>query len=267
MNQATIAYQPIVSVCGPLHRVCAHEALFRLPGVAEGGIEGLIAGIEASGEAGALDAQVLNLVLARQALDARASGRHRHLSINVSPQSICSLDYLRLVERALLTHPHPESIQFEVTERQALCAPAIAETFSELLAAFGASIAIDDFAATPAQVQMIERLSGVGRIKIDRGVVRAAIDSVADYNLIREAIELAAECGASVVAEGVEDPEQLYFLRTAFPEITHAQGYLFGRPAESFSDDVDMRARLRELLPARHRERLAVTASVAGLRA
>ena len=50
--------------------------------------------------------------------------------------------------------------------------------------------------------------------------------------VLRATVAFAREVGARVVAEGVERPEELAVLRAA--EADFGQGWLFGRPAESW---------------------------------
>jgi EAL domain-containing protein (putative c-di-GMP-specific phosphodiesterase class I) len=63
--------------------------------------------------------------------------------------------------------------------------------------------------------------------EIDRACVRAVL-AAACQALLRSLLALGREVGASVVAEGLEDPEDLAFVRGA--GVTLLQGYLLGRP-------------------------------------
>jgi EAL domain-containing protein (putative c-di-GMP-specific phosphodiesterase class I) len=58
--------------------------------------------------------------------------------------------------------------------------------------------------------------------------VQGLTRDVQDDAIVAAVIQLGRALGIRVVAEGVETPEQLAFLRER--GCTHAQGYLFSRP-------------------------------------
>jgi EAL domain-containing protein (putative c-di-GMP-specific phosphodiesterase class I) len=66
-------------------------------------------------------------------------------------------------------------------------------------------------------------------LKIDREFVRDMRTSVADQHVISAIVGLAKGFGLKTIAEGVEDQETLDLLREY--GVSHAQGFLIGRPA------------------------------------
>ena len=64
-------------------------------------------------------------------------------------------------------------------------------------------------------------------IKIDRSFIRDIASDPADASMIRAMLQMANAFGLETVAEGVETPEQLAFLRSN--GCTYAQGNLFGK--------------------------------------
>ena len=69
----------------------------------------------------------------------------------------------------------------------------------------------------------------MSRLKIDRSFVRDLAGEGDDASICAAIIGLAANLDLEVVAEGVETPTQLEWLRQAGCQL--AQGYLLGRPA------------------------------------
>jgi EAL domain-containing protein (putative c-di-GMP-specific phosphodiesterase class I) len=66
-------------------------------------------------------------------------------------------------------------------------------------------------------------------VKIDLSLVQGGVLHDPEFAVLRALQELAARWHASVVAEGVETPEQLAAIRSI--GITAGQGYLLGRPS------------------------------------
>jgi EAL domain-containing protein (putative c-di-GMP-specific phosphodiesterase class I) len=71
----------------------------------------------------------------------------------------------------------------------------------------------------------------VDGVKLDRGFVMGLPETAVDSAIVRSIIVLARELNLSLVAEGVEKPEQRDFLLAHQCHI--GQGYLFARPLSS----------------------------------
>ena len=93
----------------------------------------------------------------------------------------------------------------------------------------GVKIALDDFGTGYSSLSYLRRFH-FDRIKIDRSFVKE-IASPSAAAIIRAVASLAAELGIKVTAEGIETPDQLRLVRDY--GCTHAQGFLFSKPAES----------------------------------
>jgi diguanylate cyclase (GGDEF)-like protein len=97
----------------------------------------------------------------------------------------------------------------------------------EQVRAMGVQIALDDFGDLHSNIRDLRR-SPLGMVKLDRSLI-GRIGSPGDEATITLAmIELAHGLGLTVVAEGVETPAQLAFLRTSACDAV--QGYLICRP-------------------------------------
>jgi EAL domain-containing protein (putative c-di-GMP-specific phosphodiesterase class I) len=91
----------------------------------------------------------------------------------------------------------------------------------------GVTFAIDDFGTGYSSMSYLKRFP-IGCLKVDRSFVQGLPRSLDDAAIATAIISMAHSLRMSVVAEGVETPEQAAFLRSAGCD--RLQGYLFGRP-------------------------------------
>src|SRR5690606_29509480 len=113
----------------------------------------------------------------------------------------------------------------------------------------GISIAMDDFGTGFSSLSYLVSFP-FNRIKIDQLFVSQIGRSRQSDLVVRSIAQLAKNLNCTVVAEGIETPDQLQRLRAL--NISHGQGYLLGKPA-SASDTA-------ELLATRGTQRLAQSA-------
>jgi diguanylate cyclase (GGDEF)-like protein/PAS domain S-box-containing protein len=150
------------------------------------------------------------------------------LSINISTQSLAQPDavqeLLRLLGGAAID---PSWLTLEVTESVLLRNPDEARKVLNQFRALGVRVAIDDFGSGYASLSYLRQLP-LDRLKIDRSFIGYLGSSVRDEKLVRAAIDLAHSLEAEVVAEGVETPLQLTWLRENGCDL--AQGYLVSLP-------------------------------------
>lgn len=101
------------------------------------------------------------------------------------------------------------------------------------LKSLGVQIAIDDFGTGISSLSYLKRLP-VDKIKIDQSFVQEIHHDKGDAAIVLALITLGRNLGLSVVAEGIENDQQLAVLRAY--ECTEVQGYYFSAPltAEQF---------------------------------
>ena len=120
-----------------------------------------------------------------------------------------------------------ENLVFEITE-EVLC--EIDEDGLKALYKLcmdGATLSIDDFGIGQSGFARLARLP-FSEVKIDRSIVNGCSQSQARRVLISSIIAMTHNLGARVIAEGVEEPEDLAFLERA--RCDEVQGYLVARP-------------------------------------
>jgi len=91
----------------------------------------------------------------------------------------------------------------------------------------GVEVSVDDFGTGYCSLSYLARLP-VDTLKIDRSFVVRMRDTGYPRNIVAMIVSLAHTLGLKVIAEGVEDDEQLRMLRELGCD--QIQGYLVGRP-------------------------------------
>jgi EAL domain-containing protein (putative c-di-GMP-specific phosphodiesterase class I) len=95
------------------------------------------------------------------------------------------------------------------------------------LRSLGFRVGIDDFGAGYAGLQTFSVLEP-DYVKVDMSLVRNVQASTVQQRLVENAVVLCRDLQTSVIAEGVESPEERDTLGRLGCELM--QGYLFGRP-------------------------------------
>ncbi|HEY2679418.1 MAG TPA: EAL domain-containing protein [Steroidobacteraceae bacterium] len=160
------------------------------------------------------------------------------VAINISPRQL--LDH-RFVERLLallreLRLP-PRCIELELTEMVLQTGPATIAALRELQG-HGLGIALDDFGTGYSSLTSMENLP-LTRIKLDRSLVARIDTSTRSAAIARAVIDLCADLGLEVTAEGIERPEQLAWFRDKHGILV--QGFLLSE-AVSFLEFASLKA-------------------------
>lgn len=231
-GELVLHYQPIVEC--RTNRITGFEALVRWQHPEEGllGPDLFIPVAEASGLILPLGEWV-----AQAAASQLAAWRERYpwitTAINLSPRQFHQRDLPERFGAALATAGCPASaMQFEITETMTVTEAAWAADAVAALKQLGAAIAIDDFGTGHSSLTYLRRFA-VDHLKIDRSFVAGIGSSPQDETLVRAIITLGHALDLTVVAEGVETPEQLQFLQAEACDLL--QGFLFS-PAVAQED-------------------------------
>ncbi|PAD22286.1 GGDEF domain-containing phosphodiesterase [Terribacillus saccharophilus] len=152
------------------------------------------------------------------------------LAVNISVNQFLHPDFLTELEDALREYEmDPAFLELEITENIPF-SDSYAIAVLEHIKHLGIRISIDDFGTGYSSLQYIQRLP-VHTLKIDRTFV---CDMMHDRNnkvLVETILLMAKQLNLVVIAEGVEEQDQLQFLKEN--GCTLVQGYLIGKPMEA----------------------------------
>jgi diguanylate cyclase (GGDEF)-like protein/PAS domain S-box-containing protein len=154
---------------------------------------------------------------------------HLSVSVNLSVAELQDRNLVKDVAEALKRSGlAPERLHLEVTESVLSTDPEAASRALAQLRDLGVWLVIDDFGTGNSSLTALQRFP-FRVLKIDRSFVGGIGIRPADETIVTATLALAHGLGLSVVAEGVETPEQAEFLTRGGCE--ELQGYLCGRPA------------------------------------
>ena len=216
-------FQPMVSLDG--NRIIGFEALARWESARLGSVPpaDFIPVAEETGLIVPLGEKLLH----RAFLEARSWPKDLTLSFNVSG---CSCTIRRSGCASWRSWPRPASIrarlEIEITETALVANIAIAQTVIDQLRQAGVRVALDDFGTGYTAMAQLLFLH-LDKIKIDRSFVSHLADGEDSRVIVRAILTLAKGFGLTTTAEGVEDQDQLAYLKANGCE--EAQGCLFGR--------------------------------------
>ncbi len=209
-----IVFQPVVELA--TGRPAGYEALARFDAEPVRGPDEWLAQAHRAGLGAELEALAIEA-----ALNVEGRPNTAFLALNISPRALLSAP----VEQAL---PQDLSnIVIELTEHEAFGGEGELELQLASLRARGARVALDDAGAGYAGLQQLIRVAP-DILKLDRALVHGAHADPSRRALLEALIAFAADTGAAVCGEGVEDLEDLRALVAL--DVTYAQGYGIARP-------------------------------------
>lgn len=150
------------------------------------------------------------------------------MAVNLSVQQLNDDKILDILDSVLEeTRIDPARLELEITES------LLAENLDVLLPRLekfierGVTLSIDDFGTGYSSLSYLTTFP-VSTLKVDRAFVKDMATNKGDATLTHTIITMAHALGLKVVAEGIEDEEQLGMLNSYGCDI--GQGYLFSKP-------------------------------------
>ncbi|MGE5174574.1 MAG: putative bifunctional diguanylate cyclase/phosphodiesterase [Betaproteobacteria bacterium] len=153
------------------------------------------------------------------------------MSVNLSSRQFDQKDLIEVVSGALLDSGlDPRLFELEITESAVMRDPHGALKVLGMLREMGVIISMDDFGTGYSSLNYL-RMIPLDYLKIDRSFVLNIGNATRDEAIIKAIIGIAHSLDLRVVAEGVENEEQLTFLRGC--RCDEMQGYIVSRPVPS----------------------------------
>lgn len=229
-EQLFLHYQPIFSISSG--RVLGVEALMRWQHPERGLVppDGFIPMAEDSGlivEASRWAiAQVCQMLRRLDVL--RPDLQDLYVSVNISAADFEDEQFLEHLCRILQENKiAAKRFHLEITERLLLKKPKNVKDTLDRCRRLGMQVVIDDFGTGYSSLSYLRQYP-IDSLKIDRSFVHDMRRDAAVLGLVKSILTLRANMGMEVIAEGVENIEELLLLKEL--ECDCAQGYYLARP-------------------------------------
>jgi diguanylate cyclase (GGDEF)-like protein/PAS domain S-box-containing protein len=219
-------YQPQVLLASG--KLVGFEALVRLQG-AEGLIppSRFVPVLEDTGQIAELTGWTLETVCAQLRTWHATIATELRVAVNLSALQFRQPDLVPLIAETLRRNGLPgHCLEVEITE-STLLDPKECEGVARELQALGVRLSIDDFGTGYSSLSYLKRYH-VDALKIDRAFVSPLPQDQDAGSIAAAVIALCKRLGIEAIAEGVETPEQMEFLRQQGCELI--QGFLLGVP-------------------------------------
>ena len=150
------------------------------------------------------------------------------ISVNISSIQYRQPDFVSKVVSVISRYDmKPENLELEITESVLIeDAETVFEKMEELRD-FGIKISIDDFGTGYSSLSYLKRLPA-DTLKIDKSFIDTVVTDEPSKIIVSSIIELAKKLGFETIAEGVENEEQLNYLKDAGCDVI--QGFYLGKP-------------------------------------
>ncbi|SDB31896.1 putative bifunctional diguanylate cyclase/phosphodiesterase [Bauldia litoralis] len=158
------------------------------------------------------------------------------MAINLSPVQLRDPDFATgLLEVVRSYGLDPSSFELELTEGILVNNPTIAKRKLAKLKEMGFTLSLDDFGTGFSSIGYLRQFP-FDVLKVDRSFVRDIGLNATANALIQSLVSLGDAMNLSVIAEGIENEDQLKLLRLV--QCEYVQGYLISRPipAEQITD-------------------------------
>ncbi len=241
-NELHLVYQPKMSIRG--EAITGMEALLRWHNPELGEIlpSTFIPLAEETGQIHELSTYVFTTACADLVRFREAGHRAITMAINLSAAQLNRPDLTLHICDMLAEHDvAPNQIELELTESMVMANAAQSVHLLGELKSIGTRLAIDDFGTGYSSLAYLKRLP-IDTLKIDQEFVGDITTDPDDAAITSTIITMAHSLQLKVVAEGVETPEQLAFLKAQGCD--EIQGYWLSRPltADACLDFLNQRA-------------------------
>ena len=150
------------------------------------------------------------------------------LSINISPMQFNDPYLIENISRIVTRRKiDPRTIQLEITETSVMEDPEASARILAQIHDIGIKISIDDFGTGYSSLSYLKDLTA-DSLKIDKSFIDNVATNPQNQGIVRAVISMAQSLGMDILAEGVEDQQQLEFVHKE--GCSNIQGYFFSKP-------------------------------------
>lgn len=158
----------------------------------------------------------------------RKQGIQLSVAVNMSPIHFEQDGLNQRIQQLLIKYDVPPTmLELEITENTAMGDMEKGLNFVTELQQMGIRVSIDDFGTGYSSLGYLRKMP-IDKIKIDRSFITDMAGSDSDMMIVKTMITLAHGLGKRILAEGVEDQNQLQLLKHLACDAV--QGYLIAKP-------------------------------------
>ena len=150
---------------------------------------------------------------------------HFHAAINIPVQTLMNPSFLVHVDRLIKGRFSYKNISFELTESTSLTDSVLGQL--RVMKDLGIRLAVDDFGTGYSNLRYLSLFS-FDFLKVDKAFVDGITNDSKRSGLVDQIVSIGRTCGMALIAEGIEHPVQVEYLRNLGVEF--GQGFLFAAP-------------------------------------
>lgn len=150
------------------------------------------------------------------------------VSVNISSVQLKQKLFLEQINDIInKSHIDRDKLEFEITERYIATDSQEAIILLEDIRKMGIGLSIDDFGTGYSSLSYLKKLP-MTHIKIDKSFVEDMLESKESKSIVKAIIALSHTFGLECTAEGIEEEDELEFLRNN--KCDYIQGFYYAKP-------------------------------------
>lgn len=155
----------------------------------------------------------------------------QNMAVNVSSRQFHAKDFIGTVKEVLKsTGMPPENLELELTESLLMEDQEFAISILNDIRNLGVKISIDDFGTGYSSLNYLKKFP-MTNLKVDQSFVKDIMNNEDDASIVKAIIDLGHTLNMEVIAEGVEDKDQL--MRLQEYGVDFIQGYYYSKPMKT----------------------------------
>jgi diguanylate cyclase (GGDEF)-like protein/PAS domain S-box-containing protein len=156
------------------------------------------------------------------------SNSNLRIAVNLSPRQFRDPELIHFIKNSLESNRiEAQCLELEITEGVLMIGHSYINEALKELNKLGILLSMDDFGTGYSSLSYLRQYS-FDVLKVDRSFINGIADQSSDRDLVNAAIAMAHSLGLKVVAEGVENEEQLFILNEL--NCDYVQGFYFSKP-------------------------------------